>query len=223
MLHTGRRLMGALLRRGHLWLERGRADPTAGKHELADLAIDSANRDSGVHYLATPWRVLDWVQATLPANKADWTFLDLGCGKGRALRSALDHGYGKVLGVEFAADLAATARAFVAAHPHARQATVHHGDAAEFPLPGGPLVVFLFNPFGPPVINAVAERIAACHAAAPRPIVVAYLNPVHDEVFRGHPVLAPLLPGRTSQLRFKTLSPYGLKLYASADALRFWS
>src|SRR5690606_8464783 len=143
-------------------LEQGTQDPTAGKHELTELAIDSAHRDAGVHYLATPWRVLDWVQDALPGSKADWTFLDLGCGKGRALRSALDHGYGKVIGVEFAAELAATAKGLVASHPRASRAMVHHADAVTFPLPGGPLVGFLFNPFGPPVIDAVAARIAAC-------------------------------------------------------------
>jgi len=213
------RIKGALLRRGHLWLEQGTQDPTTGKHELADLAIDSTHRDAGVHYLATPWWVLDWVQDALPGSKADWTFLDLGCGKGRALRSALDHGFGKVIGVEFAAELAATARAVVATHPRAVHATVHHADAATFPLPGGPLVVFLFNPFGPPVIDVVAARIGACLAAAPRPIVVAYLNPVHDAVFGGHAALSPVPLGRSSQLRFKTLSPYALKLYSSRDAL----
>ena len=214
------RLKAVILRRSHLWLEaRTVGDTTTGKHELADLAITSVHRQAGVHYLATPWRVLNWVQRALPRDKSRWTFLDLGCGKGRALLSAADQNYKAIIGVEFANELATAATGALKAHPHAQNAIVHHADAATISLPDGPLVVFMFNPFGPPVIDAVADAIASSHAASPRPLLVAYLNPEHADVFERHPCLARVALPRLVRTKFTTLSPYALDLYATKEAI----
>jgi 2-polyprenyl-3-methyl-5-hydroxy-6-metoxy-1,4-benzoquinol methylase len=38
------------------------------------------------------------------------TFIDIGCGKGRVLLMAAEHGFRKIIGIDFAADLCLTAR-----------------------------------------------------------------------------------------------------------------
>ena len=84
---TLRHLRLALWHRAHkAWDRRfhadGLHDRATTKVELDELTIDSLNRAAGVHYLPTPWSVLDWLHAALPNTKAKWAFVDLGSGKG---------------------------------------------------------------------------------------------------------------------------------------------
>lgn len=215
------RARAAALRRLHAAAEgatriaRG-IDGTTGKHELSDLTIPSPNRAAGVHFVSTPWAVLRWVHtAALPdADRPAWTFLDLGAGKGRPVLSAAAMSYARVVGVEFAAELVAAARTNVAAAGHAApRVEIIEGDAARVDLPAGPLLVFMFNPFGPPVFDAVIERLARHRAETNVPVRIAYLNPAHEAVlaadarFRRRP-----LPSLQA-LRFRCASPYRLALF----------
>jgi hypothetical protein len=66
-----------------------------------------------------------------------------------------------------------------------------HGDAVSCPLPDGPLVVYLYNPFDATLLAPFAARLEA--AAAPgRDVLVAYVNPVHRAIFDGAARFAPL-------------------------------
>jgi SAM-dependent methyltransferase len=123
---------------------------------------------------------------------ADFTFVDLGCGKGLPLMLAMQRGFGSVMGVELDAGLAATAR------QNARAFTVRTGiaddaiqvleqDAAEFDLPERPTALFMFNPFGAETLGAVLIRAVESVIRCPRPFFVAYYNTVHREILDGHP------------------------------------
>ncbi|MEZ5856738.1 MAG: class I SAM-dependent methyltransferase [Hyphomicrobiaceae bacterium] len=199
----------------------GARDTTCSKMELAGLTIASLNREAGVHYLPTPWRVLDWLHAMLPPPDARWSFVDLGCGKGRALMSAAARPYGRVIGVEFARELAQLAAANVATSISRRAGSIEivEGDAADFKLPASPLCVYLFNPFGPPVIERVAENLARTYGDTPRPIFVAYLNPRHAELFDALPQFQRVPTGRAMGMKLALLSPYRLHLYATPEAM----
>lgn len=111
------------------------------------------------------------------------TFLDLGCGRGRALALAREHGFARVVGVELDPGLARTARANLAAGG-STAVVVHTGDAATTAVPAGPLLVFLFNPFGPAVLRRVLDRVAE---QASGPVTVGYVNPVHRAVLDDDP------------------------------------
>jgi len=197
-----------------------RNDSTADKVELDTVTIASPNRSTGVHYLPTPWRVLDWVHAALPAPAPDTTFIDYGCGKGRVVLSAAARPYQRVIGVEFATELAETARKAATnySRPVAGSVEIHHGDATAFEIPETPVVAFLFNPFGPPVIERVAANLSRSWLASPRPIIVAYLNPVHESAFAAARGFSRLDLPPMSKARFRFLSPYRLAVYATPDA-----
>jgi len=122
-----------------------------------------------------------------------YTFLDLGCGKGRALVVATEFGFRRVVGVEINRALAQVAQRNAAAvrarFPGRPAIEVVEGDAAAFRLPPGPLVVFLNHPFWGPAMRRVAAGLAASLAGAPREAVVVYLNPALPEAFDALPVL----------------------------------
>jgi len=79
------------------------------------------------------------------------TFIDIGCGKGRVLLMAAEHGFRKIIGIDFAADLCLTARGTVELYRRCsnssssiniEQREVH----TTFPTPNQPGVLFLSQP-----------------------------------------------------------------------------
>jgi hypothetical protein len=117
---------------------------------------------------------------------SEFTLVDYGCGKGRALLLAIESGFRAAAGVEFHPELAREAAENLR-HYRGRRgvASVHHGNAADFPVPPGPVVCYLFNPFSGPVLEAVADNIGRSFAEDPRPMYIAYLNPRADSPFAG--------------------------------------
>lgn len=111
----------------------------------------------------------------------DYTFVDVGCGKGRVVILASERAFRRVMGVEIVGALAAVARenaaAVAARFPERTTIEVVHDDAARFTWPAGPLVLFLYQPFERPVMRAVLQGLVGSVAAAPRPVVLIYLYP----------------------------------------------
>lgn len=93
----------------------------------------------------------------------EYSFVDLGCGKGRALLMASQWPFREVLGVELNPGLArvaeSNARVWAAAGLERSPVRVLCGDATEVDLPDGPLLVFVYNAFSEPVIRLIAERL----------------------------------------------------------------
>ena len=123
----------------------------------------------------------------------NFTFVDLGCGKGRPLLVASEFPFRSLVGVELSAPLAADARKNAAIlrqkFPARPAIQIETGDASAFPLPTGNLVVFLYNPFGAEVVAKVVTGMEAALAAEKRSLFVVYYNPVHGACFDASPAL----------------------------------
>jgi SAM-dependent methyltransferase len=110
-------------------------------------------------------------------NPEHFTFLDLGCGKGRALIAAADYPFDRIVGVEADSALYRIADDNLDRWRRERadgRVTLIHGDARTFDLPAGNLFVFMYSPFLGPVFQSVAERLAAAAAESGRAVVIAY-------------------------------------------------
>jgi SAM-dependent methyltransferase len=134
-------------------------------------------------------------QATLPQigfSPRDYSFIDLGCGKGRALMLASEVPFRSVLGVELNRRLVKVAQRNLARWLHKRNRAcvacpniaVRHADALSLglalPLPAGPVLLFLFNPFQAEVMSALLDRIAEASRTRSAPIDLLYVHPDHD-------------------------------------------
>lgn len=108
-----------------------------------------------------------------------FTFVDLGCGKGRALLVAAAYGFRQIVGVELSGDLVRIAETNTAAHP---RVLVQQGDAAEFRYPETPLVIFLYHPFLAPVLKRVLRNLERQYRSKPRKIYLLYANPSYFRV-----------------------------------------
>jgi Methyltransferase domain len=164
---------------------------TRGRTWLSPELRSAAAHDDGVPYVPTPHRALRQLLASLPLDPGDVTFIDLGCGKGRTLAIAAQHGFRRIVGVELDDRLVHIARknARRIQTPASGSVQVIHGDASAYRLPAEPMVLYLFNPFGEHTMRCVARAVEAAFAELPRPIFIAYLNPQHRRVFDESPVL----------------------------------
>jgi SAM-dependent methyltransferase len=204
---------------------------TAGRLFPADLTIPEGDADLGVVYEGTSMRAARWWLPALPADRARFTFIDLGSGKGRALLLAKQAGFGRVIGVEFAEELHRVAAGNAeAAAKHGLPIETYLGDAGSFEFPDGPLVVHFFNPFHDPVMRRVIENLTDSYTRDPRPVVVLYHQMTVEEPQDATGNIAllddvPFLTGRTLEpakglLDRKLLGWFTVRIYESAELSR---
>jgi hypothetical protein len=173
--------------------DRRRGVETEGRVFRETFDAGLPNREHAQHYIPTTiWMFRRLMAAMVRAGikPREFTMVDFGCGKGRVMVMAVEAGFRAVVGVEFHPELARLGSENLRNYRGRRRgvATLHHGDATAFPIPPGPVVGFLFNPFEGPVLEAVAGNIRRSFAEDPRPMYVAYQFPRPDSPFgRGAP------------------------------------
>ena len=145
--------------------------------QLSDLRFDSPNKVFGRRYHATPPVSFKRVLARLNVDLSAYTFIDLGSGKGRTLLIAGDYPFKQTIGVEFGEELHLQAQRNIASYKATHQSRSHslHMDATQFVFPEGPLIIYLFNPFGGTVLRQVLANIQQAASASKRKIFVIYL------------------------------------------------
>lgn len=154
---------------------------TAGSVEPGDLGIGNAeSRKLAIRYLPSPSRVTSWMLERIGVEPRDYSFVDLGCGKGRVLLVAAQQPFHKIVGVEISTDLAAIARQNIArfrpSSGQVRAIAVENTDVRKFTMPPGNLLIHMYHPFDPAVSAAVFARLAAIQDLPQRRVVVAYLT-----------------------------------------------
>ena len=160
--------------------DRRFATDTGGRVAPGELGItDAATRDQAILYLPSPARVTRWMLDHLGVDYRQFSFVDLGCGKGRVLLVASEYPFQAIVGVEISEQLTAIARDNLTRYrPRRRKCwavRVENSDATSFDFPQTPLVVHFYHPFEPTLTAAVLARLEQSVVHAPRPIVIAYL------------------------------------------------
>jgi predicted RNA methylase len=118
--------------------------------------------------------------AALPAPQS-FTFIDLGCGKGRALVVASEFGFKHIVGVELSPKLAEigrkNARIIETKFPTRTRISIQVGDASTFQFPSGNIAVYIYNPFGPEILTKVLAVLEAAMVAERREVYLVYMYP----------------------------------------------
>lgn len=170
------------------WFDASRGVRTAGdlRRPEARGEVVGERRDS---YVYAPVRVANGrkaLRALRVKRLREYTFVDLGSGKGRMLFLAAELPFRRVIGVEFDAALHAGALENIARGRLGRRRRSEiqavHANAAEYEFPAGPLVIYMFNPFGPEVLGRVLDNLERSLATEPRHIMVLMLWPQHAEM-----------------------------------------
>jgi hypothetical protein len=137
-------------------------------------------------YFATePW-LFEQIMHAIPVDFSQFTFIDLGSGKGRVLLMASSYPFQRIVGVEFMPDLHRAAQNNIASYSSARQRCRQIEtvcvDARDFQFPNGSLVVYLFNPFSESTFAKVLENLRPSDEQGPREIYVAYRYTEHEKL-----------------------------------------
>lgn len=125
-----------------------------------------------------------WRSTLGAARIEDYTFIDLGCGKGRAVLLASRLPFREVVGIELNPQLAETAQRNVERWKELGEARtsirIVVGDATEPTLPGGPSLLFLYNAFAESLVHRLALNIGRSHSG---PVDLIYQNANSTEAF----------------------------------------
>lgn len=124
-------------------------------------------------------------------NPEDYTFIDLGCGKGRAVIIASELPFRRIVGVELAPGLAAAgrrnARLVQNKYPSRSPIEIIRGDATAVPFPDGNLVMFLYHSFGSELVAKLLDRVVDAVAGTDRVIFLIFENPVNGALVDANP------------------------------------
>jgi SAM-dependent methyltransferase len=153
---------------------------TSGRVATSELGIaDDETRANAILYLPSPARVTRWMLKNAGIDHREFSFVDLGCGKGRVLLLASEYPFQRVVGVEISSDLSAIARRNIDLYRPAsracRDVTVQNVDATTFEYPDTNVLVHLYHPFEPALTSSVLSRLEQSVKARPRKVVIAYL------------------------------------------------
>lgn len=138
---------------------------------------------NGRNYIATPPRAWKLLLRKLPINPAEFTYFDLGCGKGRTLLLAAEAGFRRVIGVDIASQLLGIARENM--ERKRTQGELICRDVRELEFPNEPLVVFMYNPFFDDVMRQVALNLEDSIRRRPREVYVIYYSAAFPDAWTG--------------------------------------
>ena len=175
-----------------LWFDRTRNVRTAGEVTLQAAGLHpDQHHDSELYQPARPRHIRQALRQLPAADLSEFTFVDLGSGKGRTLFVAAEFPFARIIGVEFSMLLHEQALrnvgTFRTRRASCRTILPLHGNAKQFIFPDGKLVLYLFNPFGRETMQHVRDRLVASLMQDPRHVIVVLLWPQWEDLVTGIP------------------------------------
>lgn len=156
---------------------------TTGSDELKKTAASGVDISHATVYMPASYLLLEDVFAKLPVDQRNH-FLDIGCGKGRAICVAAYNGFNKVTGIDFSNEFCTIAKENL---KHIKivfndlDFSIINKDAAIVEIPADVDCIFFFNPFDQVIMKAVAKNIQNSYKKNPREIHIIYLNPLYKK------------------------------------------
>lgn len=151
---------------------------TCGDIPLLDLNFDSQYKTPGLEYQSHHPAIVREALRSLEVRYQDYTFVDIGCGKGRVLLVASEFPFRKIMGIEFAPQLAEQARQNLKTYrSRGRKCFAIEAitaDATEYNLPPEPQVLYFYSPFAGNVLAKVLDNVEASLEKSPRPLLVLF-------------------------------------------------
>jgi SAM-dependent methyltransferase len=174
------------------------------------------------HALVKRWRLSRPVAAV-----AEFTFVDVGAGMGRAVLLAAEMEFRAAVGVELNPTLARRARKNAAIWRAAGRARtpirIVCKDAVDFRFPVGPCVAFLFNPFGATVMRRWLAACAKSFAGRAGQLDILYVNNEAENVLERQAELTRIYCGQVRRSRADAIADHRILAnqpdgeYASAN------
>lgn len=155
--------------------------------QASALGLINENSPSANAYQPIAESTFNAALRSLPLKPADFNFVDLGSGKGRALLLAAGFDFRRIVGVEYSGELHRQAQKNLDAArgvwPRTDRIELVHGDAITYVPPDAPTVLFLYNPFGPKVMAGVLVNWSRWMDTHDHDVWVVYATPAESALF----------------------------------------
>jgi len=126
------------------------------------------------------------MRASAKIDFREFTFIDIGSGKGRALLMAADYPFRRILGIEVFPALHRVAKENIGRYKSDSQRCFAIdcvlGDGCEFAFPPEPTVLYLFNPLPESGLATMISNLQQSLREHPRVVFVLYHNPLLEPV-----------------------------------------
>ena len=136
------------------------------------------------------------MMASLNINFQEFTFIDLGSGKGRVLLMAADYPFRRIVGVELFPALHRVAQQNLNAYASDSQQCFAMetvcGDAREFIFPEEPTLLYLFNSLPEAALIEVMADLNDSLRQCPREVYLLYHNPLLEPVLANYPAFTKI-------------------------------
>ncbi len=158
---------------------------TSQPAELKDLTIHQKDTRQASRYEAVNYYILEKLLEKMTSFAEPRNFVDLGCGKGRAMVVAAHYGFNNIKGIDFAEEVCAAA----ARHMEPMQQrlgitySVVCADVLEYSIEPEDSVFFMFNPFTGETIARFLDKLEDSLLHHPRDIYFLYASPRFIEIF----------------------------------------
>ena len=155
-------------------------------NDLAEFQIKGNQLSHATEYMPVNYFTIEHVLDHLPENAKQGTFLDVGCGKGRALCVAAAYGFTKLYGIDFAKQLIEQAEQNLSLTKErfpSIQYKLSWSDISTLEINKDVSTVFLFNPFDEVLMKKIIQKINISLQQHPRELYVLYCSPRHEELF----------------------------------------
>lgn len=144
-----------------------------------------------ISYQATEPAIFREMIASLNLDFENFTFIDIGSGKGRVLLMAADYPFRRIQGVELLPALHRVAQENLSVYKNDLQRCFAVqsvcGDARTFVFPPEPTVLYLFNPLPEAGLVEVLTNLDHSLGQYPRVVYVLYHNPALEHAMAKYP------------------------------------
>ena len=169
---------------------------TAEKVRVDSLHVVGDNLDFGYNYSTIPSFYFRSLISLLNMNYEDWTFIDIGSGKGKILILAMEYPFKLVVGVEYTKELNEIAKKNIQIYTshlkHDPAVKLVCTDAIQYEFPVSPIVIYFYNPFEKKIMDICMNNIIESLRMNPRTIYLMMLNIQYSLDFKGEFVLVAM-------------------------------
>lgn len=154
--------------------------------QLSDLKLKGNQLRHATEYMPVNYFTLEALMHRIPEELKQGIFLDIGCGKGRAMCVAAAFGYKQVAGLDFAKQLIDAAEKNLEQTKKRHPLTQYHlawDDVHDLHISEQVTTVFMFNPFDEFMVKQVINKINSSLEKRPRRLLVLYCTPRHEHLF----------------------------------------
>ncbi len=157
---------------------------TTGADELQGLEEKGIDISHATVYMPVSYDLLEVFFAHVDVRQFNH-FLDIGCGKARAMCVAAHFGAKKISGTDLSRELFLVAKENLAATKKQRafEYEVFNQDAFYYEIDDDVDCIFMFNPFDDVIMSGVLENIEVSLENNPRKMTVIYINPLQKHLF----------------------------------------